>query len=104
MENVIQIVAVGSRTPLGLRSAPAAAAVRAGTTALDEHPFMVDSVGDPMPGALDSEQGRSGDSIYGGRLAHRLGTHYEVGVSYKLIENDSKTAITGRAHALPRLS
>jgi len=46
-----------------------------------------------QPGALDSEQGRSGDSIYGGRLAHHLGTHYEVGVSYKSIDNDhDKTA------------
>jgi len=45
-----------------------------------------------QPGALDSEQGRSGDSIFGGRLAHRLGTHYEVGVSYKSIENDNNTA------------
>jgi hypothetical protein len=45
-----------------------------------------------QPGALDSEQGRSGDSIFGGRLAHHLGMHYEVGVSYKSIENDNKTA------------
>ncbi len=44
-----------------------------------------------QPGALDSEQGRSGDSIFGGRLAHHLGAHYEVGVSYKSIENDSDT-------------
>lgn len=45
-----------------------------------------------QPGALDSEQGRSGDSIFGGRLAHHLGTHYEIGVSYKSIDNDSDTA------------
>lgn len=55
MTHAIQIVAVGSRTPLGLRSAPAAAAVRAGISGLDEHPFMIDCVGDPMPGALDAE-------------------------------------------------
>lgn len=45
-----------------------------------------------QPGALDSEQGRSGDSIFGGRLAHHLGTDYEVGVSYKSIDNDHDTA------------
>lgn len=47
------IVGVGARTPVGLRATPAAAAVRAGISALGEHPFMVDQVGDPMPGALD---------------------------------------------------
>lgn len=45
-----------------------------------------------QPVGLASEQGRSGDSIYGGRLSHHLGTHYEVGVSYKKSENDSDTA------------
>ncbi|HKL26712.1 MAG TPA: hypothetical protein VJ910_10845 [Desulfuromonadales bacterium] len=45
-----------------------------------------------QPVGLDSEDGRSGDSIYGGRLAHRLGANYEVGVSYKTIENDDVTA------------
>jgi len=41
---------------------------------------------------LVSEQGRSGDSIFGGRLAHRLGSRYEVGLSYKAIDNDDETA------------
>jgi len=45
-----------------------------------------------QPVGLDSTQGRSGDSIYGGRLAHHFGTLYEVGVSYKAIDNDSETA------------
>ena len=44
-----------------------------------------------QPVGLDSEQGRDGDSIYGGRLSNRLGTHYEYGVSYKKTENDSET-------------
>lgn len=51
----IYIVAVGARTPLGLTAPTAAAAVRAEITALAEHPFMVDQLGDPMPGALDPE-------------------------------------------------
>jgi 3-oxoacyl-[acyl-carrier-protein] synthase I len=54
MTSEVGIIAVGARTPVGLRAAPAAAAVRAGISALGEHPFMVDQVGDPMPGALDS--------------------------------------------------
>jgi hypothetical protein len=45
-----------------------------------------------QPVGLDSTQGRSGDSIFGGRLAHRFGTQYEIGVSYKEIDNDSETA------------
>lgn len=42
--------------------------------------------------ALSSEQGRSGDSIYGGRLAHHLAGRYDLGVSYKKIRNDSVDA------------
>jgi hypothetical protein len=45
-----------------------------------------------LPVALDATQGRSGDSIYGGRLSHHYGTRYEVGLSYKAIANDSDTA------------
>ena len=55
MTGSIYIIATGARTPVGLASAPAAAAVRAGITALGDHPFMVDQVGDPMPGAVDAE-------------------------------------------------
>lgn len=45
-----------------------------------------------QPVSLDSENGRSGDSIYGGRLGHRLAGWYDVGVSYQEIENDSDLA------------
>lgn len=55
MPSAVHIVGVGARTPVGMKSAPAAAAVRAGATRLGEHPFMVDCVGDLMPGALDVE-------------------------------------------------
>jgi 3-oxoacyl-[acyl-carrier-protein] synthase-1 len=47
------IAATGTRTPVGLHSASAAAAVRAGITRLAEHPFMIDQAGDPMPAAMD---------------------------------------------------
>jgi 3-oxoacyl-[acyl-carrier-protein] synthase-1 len=54
MTSSISITGVGARTPLGLQAAPTAAAVRAGLTALGQHPFLVDGVGDLMPGALDA--------------------------------------------------
>jgi 3-oxoacyl-[acyl-carrier-protein] synthase I len=50
----VSIVATGARTPVGLHSASAAAAVRAGISRLAEHPFMIDQAGDPMPAAMDS--------------------------------------------------
>jgi 3-oxoacyl-[acyl-carrier-protein] synthase I len=55
MTSSISITGVGARTPLGLQAAPAAAAVRAGVVALGRHPFMVDGVGDLMPGVLDPQ-------------------------------------------------
>jgi 3-oxoacyl-[acyl-carrier-protein] synthase-1 len=51
----IHIAAAGARTPVGMRAAPSAAAVRAGITALKHHPFMVDCAGDLIPAAVDSE-------------------------------------------------
>lgn len=45
-----------------------------------------------QPVALSSTNGRSGDSIYGGRLAHKNRNLYEIGISYKLSQNDSDTA------------
>jgi 3-oxoacyl-[acyl-carrier-protein] synthase I len=48
------IVANGARTPVGLQSESAAAAVRAGISGLGEHPFLTDRLGQPLPGALDA--------------------------------------------------
>lgn len=45
-----------------------------------------------QPVALDDVQGRSGDSIYGGRLAHHLPGWYDIGISAKQIRNDSEDA------------
>ena len=53
MTTPVYIVATGARTPLGLQAAPSAAAYRAAISGMGEHPFMIDQVGDPMPGALD---------------------------------------------------
>lgn len=45
-----------------------------------------------QPVALDSENGRTGDSIYGGRLGHRYQGWYDVGVSWKQVDNDDELA------------
>lgn len=45
-----------------------------------------------QPVSLEGKQGRDGDSIYGGRLGHRLSGWYDVGVSYKRLENDDDLA------------
>lgn len=55
MNALIEIVATGARTPVGLQAGAAAAAVRAGVKILGEHPYMTDQVGDLMPGLLDPE-------------------------------------------------
>jgi 3-oxoacyl-[acyl-carrier-protein] synthase I len=52
-EHTVAIVSTGARTPVGLTAAPSAAAWRAGISAAGAHPFMIDRLGDPMPGALD---------------------------------------------------
>ena len=54
MDAPVPIVAAGARTPLGLHAASSAAALRAGISAMAEHPFMVDRLGDPMPAAMDA--------------------------------------------------
>jgi 3-oxoacyl-[acyl-carrier-protein] synthase-1 len=50
----IWIRATGARTPVGLCSDSAAAAVRAGISALAEHPLLVDQDGEPMRLASDA--------------------------------------------------
>jgi hypothetical protein len=45
-----------------------------------------------QPVGFGSENGREGDSIYGGRLAHRYRKIYEVGVSYKSVDSDDEIA------------
>ena len=44
------------------------------------------------PVALDGVDGRGGDAIYGGRLAHHDRRIYEVGLSYKSVFNDGSQA------------
>jgi len=58
----------------------------------DLTPYFAFSAYGGFPVGLDSTDGRSGDSIWGGRFAHHLRGLYEVGVSYKQTENDRETA------------
>ncbi len=52
--------------------------------------YLTASVYGGFPVSLDSEDGRSGDRIWGGRIAHHLGARYEIGASYKRLENDDE--------------
>ena len=47
------IVGIGARTPLGLNARSSAAAVRGAISAIREHPYMVDTAGEPMMVAID---------------------------------------------------
>jgi len=44
----LYVVAVGASTPIGRDALSSAAAVRAGITGFTEHPFMIDTAGEPM--------------------------------------------------------
>lgn len=54
MAQLAHIVAVAARTPVGLRAAPTAAAVRASVCRLQEHPFFVDAWGEPVACGRDA--------------------------------------------------
>ncbi|PKN12784.1 MAG: hypothetical protein CVU69_05320 [Deltaproteobacteria bacterium HGW-Deltaproteobacteria-4] len=41
-----------------------------------------------FPVAFSTIQGRSGDYIYGGRIAHHLNSRYAIGLSYQQLSND----------------
>ncbi|MBE0617846.1 MAG: hypothetical protein IH608_07975 [Proteobacteria bacterium] len=51
--------------------------------------FSVSAYGG-QPVALETTNGRSGDRIWGGRLSHHWGTRYDLGLSYKRIDDDSE--------------
>jgi len=53
MTERVQVLAFGARTAVGLRAESSAAAARAGIIRLREHPFLVDSMGEPVVLGLD---------------------------------------------------
>lgn len=52
MSEAVYIVALGARTPLGNDAWSTAAAVRAGVSAFSQHPYMIDTAGQPMRVAM----------------------------------------------------
>lgn len=52
--DTIVVVGVGARTPLGFDAASSAAAVRAGISAIQNHPYMIDRFGERMKVARDT--------------------------------------------------
>ena len=59
--------------------------------ATDLGPYFSLSAYGGWPVAFDTIHGRSGDSIYGGRLSHHLGNRYDVAISYQKGRNDGTT-------------
>jgi hypothetical protein len=57
--------------------------------AVDVTPYFTVMAYGGQPVALDSEQGRSGDSTFGGRIGGHLGSRYNLGVSYEVVNNNS---------------
>ncbi|RWN59461.1 beta-ketoacyl synthase N-terminal-like domain-containing protein [Mesorhizobium sp.] len=53
----ICLAGIAARTPVGLRPESAAAAVRAGISAISEHPFLIDRDGEPIRLAQDALMG-----------------------------------------------
>ena len=52
-------------------------------------PYFTVSAYGGQPVVLDSTDGRSSDSTFGGRIGNHLGSLYDLGVSYKIVTNDS---------------
>jgi len=54
MTESVVIVSMGANTPVGANAWSSAAAVRAGVSGFTEHPYMIDTAGEPMKVALVS--------------------------------------------------
>lgn len=48
MKQLLHLVAIGARTPVGLTAESTSAAIRARISRVREHPFMVDAAGEPI--------------------------------------------------------
>lgn len=80
MSSAAHIVALGARTAVGLRPETAAAAIRAGISRVQEHPYLVDARGEPLRAAFDArlDGGLSGCErmlALAERCLHQLATH-----------------------------
>ena len=54
----------------------------------DVSPYFTLDLYGGQPVTLEEVDGRSGDRIWGGRISHHLGGHYDLGLSYKRLDND----------------
>ena len=54
--------------------------------------YFSGSVYGGLPVSFEDSNGRSGDNIYGARLANHVSGWYDLGVSYKKVRSDSDTA------------
>jgi 3-oxoacyl-[acyl-carrier-protein] synthase-1 len=54
MSELVHIVSMGARTPVGLTAESSAAAVRAGISRVQEHPFIISTLGEPRRSACDA--------------------------------------------------
>ena len=68
----VYLCGVGARTPLGFNAAASAAAVRGAISAIGEHPFFIDKVGEPISMACDA--GLAADLAAGLDITHRMKT------------------------------
>src|SRR5215467_8433169 len=51
-DNSVYVVSLGASTPVGRDAWSSAAAVRAGVNGFAEHPYMIDTAGEPMRAAI----------------------------------------------------
>lgn len=58
----------------------------------DVSPYFSVSAYGGLPVALDTTSGRSGDSTFGGRVSNHYKSLYDLGVSYKKVQNDGDLA------------
>src|SRR5215471_12813988 len=59
----VSIVGVGARTPLGFNAAASAAAVRGAISGVREHPYFVDTAGEPISVTMDSGISPDADGV-----------------------------------------
>ena len=59
----VSVIGVGARTPLGFNVASSAAAVRAGISAVREHPYFVDAAGEPVAVTVDAAISPDADGV-----------------------------------------
>lgn len=89
--NTIVVVGVGARTPLGFDAASSAAAVRAGISAIQDHPYMIDQFGERMKVTRDI--GIDVD-LHGPDRAVEIAVSPALDALLPLLQSDATSAVT----------